>query len=131
MSARRPSLKPAIIDLLAEGGLTDREIAERVGCDRSNVTKVRIELGLVAVAPRRGVIDAEWVDAALGQSVTRREIARYFGVTTHAVSMHLSRRRERAGRVSPAGQSDLGPLTHSSPNTETEPCRAAPLTGSV
>ncbi len=136
----RSSFKPRIIAALTAGGLTDREIAEHVGCDRSNVTKVRIVLGFAA-SGRAKILDPGPVHelAALGYSIAR--ISAVFGVSRSCVRAFMVRHgidrvgkagrpRKRAGEVSPAGPVGLSTTTHSPLTTETEAHSLSTLTSS-
>lgn len=102
---RAAPFRAQILALLADGGHTDREIARRVGCDRSYVTMIRVAAGIAVVPPAyRGAIDPDLLDALLAAGMTRRQAARNLGVSVGAVHMHLHRRK-RAGAVSSAGPS--------------------------
>ncbi len=117
---RAAPFRAHILALLADGGHTDREIARRVGCDRSWVTMIRVAAGIAPVPPAyRGAIDPAQLDALLAAGMTRRQAARSLGVRPGAVATHLWRRKQ-AGAVSSAGPVNPGPFKHSSPTTETE-----------
>jgi len=117
-----------ILALLADGGHTDREIARRVGCDRSWVTMIRVAAGIAVVPPAyRGAIDPAKLDALLAAGMTRRQAARSLGVRPGAVATHLWRRKQ-AGAVSSTGPVNPGThhSTHYPAETDFSTCTSAP-----